>query len=635
MLKKYNKLFYIVISVLFFHHNVYGAEDDRGSPLLDSLGKEPVWTIKLSDEPASSQKQPDPPCWEIKLPGCPLQEPATVLYPLNHAHNLSDNERDTTWNNDLDTFANEIDRTIFSPKSKAVTRLATLAAVAGAMVSSPCCGYVMYNVADFLHIPVSSTLSIGFIIWISSSTAPAFMTIFYEKGEAIASWIFNEPRFTPTRGKLDSRPHVIKKNRCHCISNALVLASASISAAVLTALMHDAEKQYPVFFYITAAPFYLTWLTTYFHETSWSLDRAFQKYVYLSKTTQDKKEILQKSIENFKLAIRNEDILAEDALHYIEEAKKNGFSAADREPFVFSWLFLKATRGHHMNQSPNGLQDSPDFSKLKTFKSKILKSFMEYFFGNSDHSHPPPDDLQDNLGFAELDSAFTELHSTKSRVLNFFMDQDNLRPSWSKGMLEWLNPYFSGLGTAAKFSITQYVLNDALLSIGLENESAYAMSVSMSVFETLFRMLVMTGSQERFLTSVPEVFSVNHINNCQIVRKMAGLFSGINAALFSLPAIVAGLEVYKDLPFISKIACLSPVFLNDFSFYDQLFNKKTNEFITYILGLHKPGRESQAWIDQVCRRAALTRYANKASEFIEEADDETTEELYRLFMERA
>ncbi|MDF3034043.1 MAG: hypothetical protein K0R76_997 [Alphaproteobacteria bacterium] len=585
MLKKYLGFFYIVISVLFFHQISYGIEDDWEESLIDPLKQGPIWTIGLSGEPASPEQPPLGSGWEIQLPDSPLHSSALKFYPLSPYQTLSDNEKATTWDR-LGTFGQAIDTTIFSSnQSRAMAAFALLGAGAGLMVSSPSCGYLMYNIADFLGVPLSGAVTNFLICWISITTAPAFTTLLHEKAEEVGSHIsqlFKRTGFTPTGRKSDSRPHVIKKNWSHEILDLMAFFSASISAGTLTALLNVAENEYFVFFNITALPFYFLWQAIYFCEISSSLNQFFQKYFYLPEGTKYKKRILQEKIAHFKSAIGHQDYarLADETFKDIEGARKKGFPTNSGEPFVFSGLFLKASHRADPTISRNGA----------------------------------------------------------ASLLNFRMDMESLRPSWKEDMLGWFSIFALGIATYQKFFITQHILNDPILSVAQSlslagsHEGAYIGSTILSGYETFFKMFALASSQKKFFIGLKEVCSVNHVNTCQWARKIAGLLCGANACLFSLPVMVAGLDLYHDDSTLSKMAYVLPVFLIDFSFYNQLLNSATNKSITYLLRACKDVRWER--LAKLGRRADVSHYADEASAFIsDDADEETLEKIYNLLQE--
>lgn len=485
---------------------------------------------------------------------------ALVVYPL------ASHKSDTAWD-DLDAFAQDTDRKFFRKLSKKVIAGGALCAAAGAIVPHPSCGYIIYNVGNFLKIPIASPESRALIAWITITTTPAFAQQSFHIGRRLVSYIFGEDAFNATKKDDDSRPHVFKKNRVHYAAKAALLGSAIISGAVPTILMRNAERDFPVFVAATVFPFYFAWLENYYKVGSLHIDRIFRFYAYTPCTNDQKREILKQKIAGFKKALQQNDTLVKSVYSVIYDQHKSGFAATDGSPFAFSALFLR------------------------------------------------------NLARMTGDEETSEMG--QALLMNFKADVDATIPrTLSADLFTWGSTFVTGAGTYTRYCITQNVLNGLLEEFGVPAETAFIASTSLAAFESVYRVATSHHIQQRYFTSFREIFTAGE--NLTLLRKGAGAASFLNGALFSLPTLVAGLNVFETASVTSKVAWLLPSFLLDLSYYDSFFNRHYQDAMTNLSTL----REEK--IGTVGQRAHLIRYANKALHDIDEFDVETIEKLYKI-----
>lgn len=566
----------LFFSLLFFCTVSYGG-DEGNYVAIDAEGhqspaqKLPQQTI----EQESDGKSPLPPlrlerrrssllnAYTIDSKEFGTQVPSLQTYGAVTKEGLSPNELATAWNKPS-LFAFSLDKKFFAqPDIKAIACWLFLAATCGIVPSSPACGYLIRSIGNFTRLPnpdvpgANPAYSQAAIAWITISTAPAFIMAWYLGCKAL----FQKQSLTPPRSKLDNQPHVLDKNRLHKTLIVFGAFSSAICAAVPTALLYDTEKNFPLFFMITVAPFYLTWAGLYFDETSLVTNQLFQRFSYRGVNSQLKKNILLQKIGAFKTTLKIADSsFVEKAFSYINKGPAQ--ELCEEAPFIFSLFFVKSEKRAELGN----IQSAP--------------------------------------------------------LLNFRMDMETVQSSNLAALLASL--FIGGTGSYTKFYIMQPVLKNAFLSMGLEEKHADIASTTLSAFETPFRTILMAGVQTRFLQDLPKVFSLKHLNNYPCTRKMAGTTASINAVLFSLPMVVAGLEVYKDSSASEKFFHIFPAFFNDFSFYEQTFNTYINQFLTHMVTLKPKNIQS---IER--KKAYVSYYADKAFKWTGGFDNETLDEIYR------
>lgn len=436
---------------------------------------------------------------------------AIAVYPLRKNENAWDN---------LDTFAQDLDQKFFKRLSKKVIAGGVISACFGGIVPHPSCGYVIENIGNFLHVPVSSVEANLLISWITITTTPVFMQQSFNIGKRIVSYIAHEDAFDASASRDDdSKPHVFKKTKGHYVAKVALLGSAAINATIPVILMRDAERNHPIFFAVTAIPFYLAWMENYYKAGSLNIDHLFEFHRYTARSNYQKRDILKQKISGFKKAINSNDKLVMNVYEAIHTQEENNFVNQDGSPFAFSTLFLR------------------------------------------------------NLA-RMADDEGTGL------LLNFKTDVDTHPSSTSDYILEWTSSFLTGAGLYSRYAINQYVLDNLLLELGMPANSAFITSTTFSAFEALYRASTSNYIQQQYFKSLKNI--VKREGNFSLLRKGAGVASFINGSLFSLPNVVAGLKVFENYSLTSKMAYLAPSFLLDLSYYDSFFNRHYNEAITNV-----------------------------------------------------
>lgn len=480
---------------------------------------------------------------------------AIEKYPLS--------KKDDAWDN-LNIFGQELDRRFFKPLGRKVIAGGVICSLFGAIVPHPSCGYLIYNIGNFLNVPILGTEDNLLIAWITISTTPAFAQQSFNIGKRLVSYIFKEDSFESSKDEGSSIPYFFKKNKIHYFSKALMLGSSAISASIPTILMNEAEKDNPLFFSITAVPFYLAWMENYYKTGSMNIDHLFEFYRYTGKINYQKRQTLKKKVLSFKREINKSNSLTQNIYTVLKDSIDNDFPSDEDSVFAFSSLFLK-----NLNKMPTA---------------------------------------NDGEGAALL--------------INFKTDMEEDRYSMADDFIHWGSAALTGAGIYTKYCINQYVIHNLLMSWGATETEAYGISSGLSAFESFYRVATSNHIQKTYFRSFKKILSP--IGNLNPVRKFAGISSFVNASLFSLPSLVAGLSTFSQESILSKVAYLTPAFLMDLSYYDSFFNRNYNEFITNVSTVKKNN------LGIVGQRAQLNAYADKAYHYINEFDCETIEMLYQI-----
>lgn len=488
---------------------------------------------------------------------------AIAIYPLSS--NREGRNSAYSWD-DLDKFGQEVDQRFFKSLSKKVIGGGIFCALFGALVPYPSTGYVIYNIGNFLHIPVGETASDLLITWIVTTTTPAFAQQSFNTGKRIISYIAHEDPFSPTSQNDDSIPHVFQKSRLHYVLKTVLMGSSVINAAIPTILMREAEREFPMFFAVMATPFYLAWMENYYRVGSRNIDHLFEFYSYTTKLNYYKREILNEKILGFKKEIQKDDSLAEKVYNLIQSQMKGKFSNAEGNPFAFSTLFIR------------------NLARMN-------------------------DDDEEDAGQALL--------------MNFKIDMEGHESSWGDNLANWTSTFLTGAGIYTKYHINQTILYGLMAEFGMSQQDAEIISSTLAGFESCYRIATSSYTQRYYFKSLKNIFS--SVNNLTPLRKAAGVTSFINASLFSLPNLVAGLKIFENSSFTSKIAYLAPSFMIDLSYYDAFFNRYTNEVITNVSTIKKSKD-----MGIIRKRAFIHSYADKALQFINQFDPETIEKLYKI-----
>ncbi len=487
----------------------------------------------------------------IQLQNHPLENindaSSLSTYPLGNGNALN-------WDN-ADEFAEQLDQGFFKGNSKKSRLAGTLAGVIGAVVPYASCGYVINNIGNFLHVPLSGPLENFMIAGITVTTTPVFAQQFYSSGQKMVSYIFKEEPFQDP----DSLVELIHKNKSHYALKGSLLLSAGINALIPTLLMHAAEKDFPMFFAFTAFPFYGAWLENNYKVGSSNLDYLFSRYQYTSKTNFQKRQILKNKLLAFKEEITRDNVLVSNLYEMIEAQRVHNFKAQDGFPFCFSGLFLR------------------DAVRLED----------------------------------------------EGELINFKVDVENDPHSAFDNAMDWGSSFLTGASTYAKYSITQSVLESFLKEV-MDEEKAFIFSATLASFEALHRLTTSHYTQTQTLQSLKNLFRAPQ--NFTIVRKAGSVLSAVNASLFSLPYVVAGLDIFSEFSTLSKVAILGPVFATDYLYYNNFFSKNYNRFINNATTLKKENTNI------ILQRAHLTKHADKALKYVDQFKEEPIENLYKIIM---
>lgn len=484
---------------------------------------------------------------------------AIEVYPL------SKNRNATAWD-DLNKFGQELDQRFFKGISKKAITGGIIAACFGAIVPHPSTGYILYRTGNFLDVPISSVESGLLIGWLTVTTTPAFAQQSFNIGKRIISCIFHENPFEVKEKEDYSKPYIFKKDNLHHLANFMLFGSAVINAAIPTILMREAETDFPLFFSITAFPFYFAWAENYFRSGYDSIHHLFEFYKYAPKSNYQKREILKQRIMDFQKSIYGSDNLADKAFQVINNQKKRSFPNSDGDAFAFSALFMRTLAR---------MQGDPETGDIR--------------------------------------EAF---------LTNFKLDVDTHQSSFADDIFSWASTFLTGAGIYTRYCINEAILERLLVEFGMSSEAAMSTSASLAAFEATYRVFTSHYVQRRYFQSFKDTFTLR--GSFPFIRKGAGVVSFVNGALFSLPNLIAGLTVFKDYSLTSKIAYLAPSFLLDHAYHNAFFDSEYNKFITNIFTLKSKD------IGTNLKRAHLNSYAEKAYRLMDVFDTETIEQLYTV-----
>lgn len=449
----------------------------------------------------------------------------------------------------LDDFARLVDREIFQSTDKRVVGMALLFSLLGLVPSSPSCGYLMDNVATFLGIPPNHASATGLISYIMIATTPAFARQFYNIGESIASSLFQQVSFKGAKHESGLKPKHFKTNIAHKGVNTLLTANAFITALLPTLLMKRSEIQFPLFFGLTVAPFFVAWFESAIEGGFENSDRIFRRYFYSTVQAQFIKGTLRQELKNFLAEVKSNKELAKSILQKIEDGRKRGLLSTKGDPFLFSCFFVKSK-----------IQSENDASGLAMPK-----------------------------------------------------------PVMSKDMALWSSTLLTGLGSYGRYILFQSVFEELIGSKGFSPQWTTAISVTLSLAETLYRNMC-SHAQEEFFLNGTHIFRSE--KNLTIWRKAASILSYISGILFSLPSLVAGLEILKNYTVTDKIVILGPAFLLEYSSYQPFFEKLYVKILMDAAILPTGSCTNHL--------AKIVHFAEKVDNFIIHADVLTTETLWRV-----
>jgi len=583
----------LALSLLFFCTVSYSADEEEYRYVAIDLDGPESSTQKLSpqinpsDEKAPEEvalsseqeldKKPAPPPLRLERRRSSLltaytvpsefgvQVPSLQTYGAVAKEDLSDNEKKTAWNKPS-LLAFHIDRNFFAqPNIKAITCWVFLAVMGGIVPSSPSCGYVIRSIGNFTRLPNPDV----------PGTNPAY-------SQAAIAWI-----------TVSTAPVFIMAWYLGC--------KALFQKQSLTPPRDKLDNQPHVL----------------------------------------KKNRAHKTLIAFLAGSSAICATVPTALLYATEKNFPLFFAITVGPFYLTWmgLYFHETllvtdklfqhffyRGvSHRYKKNTLLQKIGAFKEtLKTADSSFISKAFSYINKGPEQELRKEDPFVFSLFFVRNERR-AESSIQSAPLLNFRMDMEDVRPS---KIAPFISTLIGGAGSYTKFYIMQHVLKNAFLSMGLEEKHADTASTALSAFETPFRTILMASVQTRFLQELPKVFSLKHLNNYPCTRKIAGTTSSINAVLFSLPMVVAGLEVYKNSSASEKFFHIFPAFFNDFTFHEQTFNTYINHFLTHIFTLRPKNIKS---VERM--KAYVSYYADKASKWTGSFDNETLDEIYNRTQE--
>ncbi|MGV8949225.1 MAG: hypothetical protein ACOH2E_07700 [Candidatus Paracaedibacter sp.] len=449
----------------------------------------------------------------------------------------------------LDDFARIVDREIFQSTDKRVLGTALLFSLFGLVPSSPSCGYLMDNVATFLRIPPDHASATGLISYILIATTPAFARQFYDMGKSITSSLFQKASFQGAKHESGIKPKHFEKNIAHKAVNTLLTGNAFITALLPTLLMKRSEIQFPLFFGLSVAPFFVAWFENAIEGGFENSDRLFRRYFYSTVRAESIKGTLRQELKNFLAEAKSNKELAKSVSQKIEDGRKKGLLGTKGDPFLFSCFFVKSK-----------IQSENDPSGLT-----ISKQVM------------------------------------------------------SKDVALWSSTLLTGLGSYGRYLLFQSVFEELIGGMGFSPQWTTAISVTLSLAETLYRNAC-SHAQEEFFLKGTQLFSSE--KNLTILRKTASVLSYISGILFSLPSLVAGLEILKNYTLTDKIVILAPAFLLEYSSYQPFFEKLYVKLLMDVAILPTGSYANHL--------AKIVHFSERVDNFIIHADVLTTETLWRV-----
>lgn len=468
------------------------------------------------------------------------------------------------WDN-YDRYFPMLDREFFRETSKKAIAGGLVFGSFGLLVSSPSCGYIIDKTGDFLDIAIEGKASDVLVSWIVITTTPSFVQQSYNLGKGFVELVFNERRFV-TRNIDDKEeyPKLLGKEGLHYLLYGVLGVSSVINAAIPAIMMERSEVDYPIFMAATMVPFYSAWLQKYFEIGRYNIDKSLLFYRYTSTSNYQKRQNLKNSIVKFKEHLASSDKLANLAYSLIESRKSNEFAPNNSEPFAFSLLFLKSVNRFKVNDD-----EAKNESLMMNFKADVDIYNKASFIGNC---------------------------------------------------ADWASTFLTGSSAYTSYVITGSVLESLFLEVGISSPVSKVAAYTLSGVEALYSISSSQHIQREWLMSLKDIFTVS--DNFGVARKLIGLSSFVNASLFALPRLVAGLSALKAHSLESKIVHLAPAFLIDVMQHDWTFNRYTNECLDNLSTIKSSN------IGTVLQRAHINKYANQAIYYIDEFDNETIEKLY-------
>lgn len=266
------------------------------------------------------------------------------VFSTTHSDKLREVERVLKTSNieSLDDFGQAIDRGVFANVSKRVFLSSLPFGLIGLIPSSPSCGYLMVNAATFMGIPPDHPSASAMIAYILVATTPAFVRQFYDLGKSLTTSWFKEVPFTKKKNETGVKPYRFQRNIFHKCVNAVLVGNAFVTALFPTLLMKRAEIQFPVFFGLTVAPFFVAWFDNAIQGGIINADRIFTRYFYTTPQTELIKETLRHELKTFLAECKKNKDLTRRVSMEIEQQKTSGFQRGEDNPFLFSCFFVKS-----------------------------------------------------------------------------------------------------------------------------------------------------------------------------------------------------------------------------------------------------------------------------------------------------
>lgn len=532
------------------------------------------------------------------------------------------------------------DRAFFeNPQSRKTLIAGALGGTIGLVFpATPATGGILWSIGDKMGIPVGGATSGLLVTEIMLTMSPVFARQLYKRAQIIERSLNGQEQFPPKQkgAHFDNKPHVYPPTALHTALKGVVGANAALEGAYYWAIVGLAEGA--VYKHIT---FGMGWglalalAERYYTVGVRRLDRFFVQYNYSSELINQHRKILT--------------MQAKKALHYlgqypdfvnavydtIQDELQHDGTVNSQHFFALSSLFVRHSLTARLDNDPfrdpvfhNG--DEGDDERERSELRRRYPGSSEELIDDTIESRKKYETLQ-----KEMDDL--SLEGVKTQVADALVDQ--LKPSTKEKLTEYLSVFFTGAGSVSRLFGKQYMFEYILENVlSVDPAAANIAAWCLAGAHVTMKTIQEYDLQQNYMKSWLNTFSLSHLVDFPYLRKSVGGVSFFNGLLFAAANAGPSLAKFSEMSVAPSLQVLTviPSFILDIGYIQTYSKENLNELITAAATTHQATTMAatrrvypKMQDDLIWRRAKCHDWLTGLLEFLETADEETTELFYR------
>ncbi len=503
--------------------------------------------------------------------------------------------------------------------------------------ATPATGGILWSIGDEMGIPVGSVTSGLLITEIMVTMSPVFARQLYERAQIIERSLKGDAQF-PSKQKgahFDNKPHIYPSASLHTALKGVVGANAVLEGAYYWAIVGLAEGvAYKNITFGMGWGLALALAERYYTVGVRRLDRFFVQYDYSSELVNQHRKILTMQAKKaFNYLGQYPDFVnavydtIQDELQYDNTVDSQHF-------FALGSLFARHSITVRLDQDP--LLHDPD---LRDEKREEGDPHLEKYPRGSEVSEIINENIDLKREREKLEKEMDDLalEGVKTQVAGALVDQ--LKPLPKEKLTEYLSIFMTGAGSVSRLYGKQYMFEYIMENIfSIDPTYANIAAWCLAGLHVSMKTVQEYDLQQNYMKSWLNTFSLTHLVDFHYLRKSVNGASFVNGLLFAAANAGPSLAKFSEMSVAPSLQVLTiiPSVVLDVGYIQSYSKENLNEIITAAATTHQATTVTatkrlypQMQDDLIWKRAKCHDWLNNLLKFLETADEETTELLYR------